>query len=147
MLSWINSTLSTKVLSIIYGLTTSRKIWNSLANCFASQSKSRIAQLKLHIHTLHQGFKSCLDYITTAKECVDQLAVIGKPVDDDDLITYLIGGLNFTFNPFISSFSFATRENGLTLEDFQAELLSYEALLENQHIPCSESWCSLSTQI
>jgi hypothetical protein len=75
-----------------------------------------------------------LDYITIAKECVDQLVVIGKPVDDDDdLITYFIGGLNSTFNPFIASFSFATRENSLTLEDFQAELLSYEALLENQN--------------
>jgi hypothetical protein len=74
-----------------------------------------------------------LDCITTTKECADQLAVIGKPVDDDDLITYLIVGLNSAFNPLIASFSFATRENNLTLEDFQAELLSYEALLKNQN--------------
>jgi hypothetical protein len=114
-----------KVLSTIYGLTTSRQVWNSLANHFASQSKSRIAQLKCQLHTLHQGSKSCLDYITTTKECADQLVVIGKPIDDEDLITYLIGGLNSAFNSFIASFSFATHENSLTIEDFQAELLSY----------------------
>jgi hypothetical protein len=121
-LSWINSTLSTKVLSTVYELTTSRQVWDSLANRFASKSKSIIAQLKRQLHTLHQGSKSCLDYITTAKECSDQLAVIGKLVDDDDVITYLIGGLNSTFNPFIASFSFATCENSLTLEDFQSKL-------------------------
>jgi hypothetical protein len=92
LLSWINLTLSTKVLSTVYGLTTPRQVWNLLANRFASQSKSRIAQLKRQLHTLYQGSKSCLDYITTAKECADQLAVIGKPIDDDDLITYLMGG-------------------------------------------------------
>jgi hypothetical protein len=131
-LSWINSTLFEKVLSTVYGLTTSRRVWLSLENRFASKSMSRITQLKRQLQTL-QGSKSCLDYITTAKECADQLAVIGKPVHDDDLITYIIGGLNSVFNPFIAFFYFATRKNGFTLEDFQAELLSYEALLENQN--------------
>jgi hypothetical protein len=114
-LSWINLTLFEKVLSTVYGLTTSRQVWLSLENRFASKSMSRITQLKRQLQTLHQGSKSCLDYITTAKECADQLAVIGKPVHDDDLITYIIGGLNSVFNPFIASFSFATRKNGFMI--------------------------------
>jgi hypothetical protein len=36
ILSWINITLSKKVLSIIYGLETSKQVWTALANQFAN---------------------------------------------------------------------------------------------------------------
>lgn len=48
VLSWINITLSKKVLSTIYGLETSKQVWTALANQFANQFKSRIANLKKH---------------------------------------------------------------------------------------------------
>jgi hypothetical protein len=59
----------------------------------------------------------------------NQLAAIGKPLDEDDLISYIIGGLNTTYNPFITSYSFATRNTSLTFDEFQSELLNYETLL------------------
>jgi hypothetical protein len=42
ILSWINLTLSKKVLSTIYGLETSRQVWTALANQFANQSKPEL---------------------------------------------------------------------------------------------------------
>jgi hypothetical protein len=64
-----------------------------------------------------------------AKSSADQLAAIGKSVDDDDLISYVIGGLNSSYHPFITSYTFATRETGLSYDQFQTELLNYEMLL------------------
>jgi hypothetical protein len=55
ILSWINITLSKKVISTIYGLETSRQVWTSLANQFANQSKTRVANLKKQLQSLHQG--------------------------------------------------------------------------------------------
>ena len=46
VLSWLIATLTPNVLSTVYGLNTSRQVWNSLATRYASQSKSRIAHLK-----------------------------------------------------------------------------------------------------
>jgi hypothetical protein len=40
ILSWINLTLSEKVLSTVYGLDTSRQVWNTLATKFANDSRS-----------------------------------------------------------------------------------------------------------
>jgi hypothetical protein len=132
ILSWINITLSKKVLSTIYGLDTSRQVWTALANQFANQSKSWIANLKKQLQSLHQGSKTCSDYVQTAKEFSDQLAVPGKPVPDEDLITYLTNGLNPSFNNFITSFSIMTRDKTLSLEDFQDELINHETLLNHQ---------------
>jgi hypothetical protein len=67
LLSWLNSTLSEKVLPTVYGLDTAKQVWNSLATRFASQNRSNISQLKRQLQNLHQGSKSCADYIQTAK--------------------------------------------------------------------------------
>jgi len=60
------------------------------------------------------------------------LAAAGKPIPDEDLITYLTNGLNPSFNGFITSFSIMTRDKTLSLEDFQDELLNHETLLNHQ---------------
>jgi hypothetical protein len=58
LLSWINITLSEKVLSTIYGLHSSKQVWTALANRFASQSRSHISHLKRQIQSLQQGSKT-----------------------------------------------------------------------------------------
>jgi len=60
------------------------------------------------------------------------LAAASKPMPDEDLITYLMNGLNPTFNSFITIISIITRDNTLSLEDFQEEFLNHETLLNHQ---------------
>ncbi|KAJ0038173.1 hypothetical protein Pint_23362 [Pistacia integerrima] len=85
ILAWLNSALSEKIMSTVYGLTTSK-----------------------------------------------MLTAAGKPVDEEDLISYVIGGLNSTYNPFITSLNFATRDKSISFDDFQTKLLNYEQLLDSQ---------------
>jgi histone deacetylase 1/2 len=68
-----------------------------------------------------------------AKNLVDQLAIAGKATDDQDLISFLLGGLWLVFTPFITSFNFACRDKDLSFDDFQAELLSFETLIDAQN--------------
>ncbi|KAJ0097285.1 hypothetical protein Patl1_27807 [Pistacia atlantica] len=105
---------------------------DSLQTQFASASRSRVALLKRQIQTLSQGNKTCSAYLDEAKAIADQLATVGKPMDDQDLISHLLGGLKVSYTPFITSYTLSTRNVDLTLEDFQAELFSFETLLENQ---------------
>jgi len=56
------------------------------------------------------------------------LAAGGKPVDDDDLISFITSGLNPAFNSFVTIFNFSSRNKDLSF----AELLIHEILLENQ---------------
>lgn len=53
-------------------------------------------------------------------------------MDDQDLITHLLGGLKVSYTPFITSYTLTTRDNDLTLDDFEAELLSFKAFLDSQ---------------
>ncbi|KAF9681349.1 hypothetical protein SADUNF_Sadunf06G0216700 [Salix dunnii] len=60
----------------------------------------------------------------------DKLAAAGQPVNDQDFITFLLGGLRTTYTPFITSYNFACRDKELSLDDFQSELLSFETLVD-----------------
>jgi hypothetical protein len=86
------------------------------------------------LQSLHQGSKNCLDYIQFAKECANQLAAVGKPVPDEDLIIYLTNGLNPSFNSFITTISILSRDKQMTFEDFQDELFNHEMLLKHQQV-------------
>jgi hypothetical protein len=74
-------------------------------------------------------------YLNLAKQWADQLSAVGKPIDDDDLISFVVSGLNPLFHTFVIIHSFATRDHDISFADFQAELLNHEILLENQHRP------------
>ncbi|KAJ0045368.1 hypothetical protein Pint_05982 [Pistacia integerrima] len=67
----------------------------------------------------------------------DQLSAAGKPIENDDLISYVVGGLNPIFTPFITTLNVATHDHSISFDDFQTELLNFEQLLEaqNQNLP------------
>jgi hypothetical protein len=81
---------------------------------------------------LQQGSKTCSEYLNTAKQWADQLSAVGKPVEDDDLISFVISGLSPVYNSFVVAFSFHVHDRAMTFANFQAELLSHEVLLQSQ---------------
>jgi hypothetical protein len=112
------------LLGIVYGLDTSKQVLSTLATKFANDSRSRIANLKRQLLSLHQCSLTYLEYIQSAKVWFDQLVAIGKPVLDEDLISFLLNGLNPSFNTFVTTVSLLTKEN--LLDDFQDELINHE---------------------
>jgi hypothetical protein len=134
LLSVITSSLSEKVLAIVYGLNTSHQAWTALATKFASKSKSRIANLKKQLQNLSQGSKSCSDYMQTAKILADQLSAAGNPIPDEEIISAILNGLQASFTHFITTYSFHTRVSEISFEDFQDELLNHEMLINQQQL-------------
>jgi len=108
-------------------------VWSALANRYANPSRSCINQLRRQLQMLRQGSKGCSEFVRFAKMLVDQLAIIEKPIRDDDLISYIVGGLKPQYNSFVTSLSFANKDNLMDLESFLSQLLSYEQLLEHQN--------------
>jgi hypothetical protein len=132
VMSWLNASLTDKVLSTLYGLCSARQVWMSLSKRYAFQSRSRVLNLKRQLQNLHQGSKTCIKYLHEAKLCADQLAAVGKPVEEDDLISAVIGGLNATFTTFITTCSFALHDSTMSFDDFQSKLLSQRCCLNNK---------------
>jgi hypothetical protein len=129
LLSWFNTTMSNRMLFSLYGHNTSKQVWSTLATRYASQSKARITYLKRQLQTLNQGSKSCSEFHEETKACAALLAATGQPVEEEDLISYVLGGLSPAYTTFITLFTFFTRTSSMSFEDFQVELLNHEILL------------------
>jgi hypothetical protein len=119
LLSWFNTTLSDRVLSSLYGLKTARQVWTTLATRYASQSKANICYLKRQLQTLNQGSQSCSAFLNEIKSIAGLLAAAGQSVEDEDLISHVLGGLNSDYTTFITLFNFTTRTTSMTFEEFQ----------------------------
>ena len=140
LLGWILASLSEKLVSTVYGLETSKQVWTASQTRFSSQSCSRISHLKHQLQTLTQSTKSCFEYLEKAKNLADQLATTSKPVDDQDFISFLLGVLQSSYTPFVTSFNFASHDTNFTFKDFLVELLGYENLLGvHQFVPGMDS--------
>ena len=68
------------------------------------------------------------------KGLADEMAAAGKKIDDDDLISQILAGLDADYNPFVSAISASARSGTpLILSDLFAELLVAEGRLEAQN--------------
>jgi hypothetical protein len=63
---------------------------------FASQSRTRIIHLRSMLLGTHKGDStSCAAYYAKMKGFTDEIATVGKHLDDEEVITYILVGLDF----------------------------------------------------
>ncbi|XXG42898.1 hypothetical protein AAC387_Pa01g3061 [Persea americana] len=79
---WITGTLSEEVLGMVVGLDTATEVWKTLEDSFARDSQEREFYLSQKLQMHRKGTSSINDYIHSFKEICDELAAIGKPVND-----------------------------------------------------------------
>jgi len=94
ILGRINATFTEIVLSTIYGLRTSHEVWKFLAIHFAFLSSTRLAQIKRQLQMIQQGNQTFTAFVDSAQRLINELAAVGKPVDDEEFITYILNGLH-----------------------------------------------------
>lgn len=80
------------------------------------------------LSTTKNGNKSVAEYVSKMKSLADEIATTGKPLDEEDLVSYILAGLDYDYNPLVSSV--ATRVEPLTVAELYALLLSFEQRME-----------------
>ena len=128
ILGWIISSLSPAVVSTIYGLETSRLAWQALGARFAAPSTSRISLIKRKLQSLQQGSMQCQQFLDAVKSLADELFVVGKTIDDSNLILSVLNGLNSFFHSFVTTYMLLAKEKSMSFSDFHAELLNFDLM-------------------
>lgn len=101
---WITGTLSEEILGMVVGLDTATEVWKTLEDSFARDSQERKFYLsqKLHMNR-NKGTSSINDYICSFKEICDELAAIGKPVNDRNKVFAFLNGLAPGYESFVTT--------------------------------------------
>ncbi|KAF3780954.1 hypothetical protein EJ110_NYTH37991 [Nymphaea thermarum] len=125
LLCWIKSSLSENVHAQIIGLKTSAEVWNALKHSYAAHSRSRVMQLKSQLQDLKKGNMSMDAYFQKVRVIAHQLAIASKPIDEDDLVLYILRGLPVEYLAF--KISMETRKEPVSLNELYGLLLMQEA--------------------
>ncbi|GAV77105.1 UBN2_3 domain-containing protein, partial [Cephalotus follicularis] len=124
LLSWLFSSLTESIHAQVIGLEISRSVWKFLNSAFASQSQACIMQLLLSLHSLKKGDDAMTTYLLKAKSIADELTLASKPISDDDMVLYVLGGLSSEYAAFVTSVT--TRDSPISVVDLQGMLLNEE---------------------
>uniref|UniRef100_A0A5K1DGQ8 Retrotransposon gag domain-containing protein n=1 Tax=Nymphaea colorata TaxID=210225 RepID=A0A5K1DGQ8_9MAGN len=129
LLGWPISSLTDVVHSQIVGLKTSHEVWSALRRIYAAHSHSRIQRLRAQLQSIRKGTDSIATYFHKVKGIAHQLALASKPVENDDMISYILVGIPAHEYGALRT-SLNTRVEQIELEELLSLLLIHEAQCE-----------------
>ncbi|GAB2274459.1 hypothetical protein Dimus_039086 [Dionaea muscipula] len=134
LLSAIFLAVTSSIKPLIATATTSHQAWLKLNTLYASKSRTRVLQLKEDLATMHRGSKSVSEYMHSIKRLADELALIDRPLTDDDITLYILQGIGPDFRDIVGSIR--VREKSLTFEELHDLLVGHESYLRRMDTAC-----------
>lgn len=128
LLSCLLNSLTKEVLALVATTTTSAGAWKALEEMLSAHSKAQVTNLRMKLATLKKGSMTSSTYFTKMCSIKYELAAVGKVIDDDEMVHYILTGLDYEYNPFVSSV--LGRVGSITLGGLYSQLLSYDMRLE-----------------
>lgn len=130
VLSYLLSSLTRDALASVASLKTSAEVWRALAEMFASQTRARTVSIRISLATAKKGGSSVVEYYSKMKRLADEMAAAGKALGDEEIVSYIITGLEEDYNPLVSAV--LARDTPMSPSELYSHMLSYESRLEMQ---------------
>ncbi|KAG7533110.1 Zinc finger CCHC-type superfamily [Arabidopsis thaliana x Arabidopsis arenosa] len=119
--------LSPSVQGLVSRATTSSQIWSTLASTFATPSRGHIKQLKTQLQQWRKGNRTIDEYVQGLLTRLDQLAILGKPLDHEDQVEAILAGLPEDYKPVVDQIE--GKDKPPTIADVHERLRNHEAKL------------------
>ena len=87
--------------------------------------------------TAQKGSSIIADYFNKMKSLADDMAAAGKRLEDEEIISYVLAGLDMDFNPIVSVVT--ARTEPLSLGELYTQLVSWEQRMDLLHGGSSSS--------
>ena len=68
------------------------------------------------------------EYVGKMRSLADEMMFSGKPLDDEELISYILAGLEYDYNPIMSAI--VSRTDAISVGEVFSQLLSFEQRME-----------------
>jgi hypothetical protein len=133
VLGFLVRNMRRKVLTQMVGLRTSAAVWKAVTEMFASQSQARVVQLRTRLNQYRKENKTGQVYLDEIKGLYDEMAAAGKPLDNLDVISHILSGLDEEYDGFVAAITALIKtEKNVSLSDVYSQFMSYEARMESR---------------
>jgi hypothetical protein len=96
------SSISHDVLVQIVVLPTASDVWKHIETSYASQSHARVINTHMDSATTEKGSLTTVEYISMMKSLADDMVSPEKKLDDEELSSYILIGLDSEYNSLVS---------------------------------------------
>ncbi|KAK1613760.1 hypothetical protein QYE76_019277 [Lolium multiflorum] len=93
-LRYLLNSLSPDILSHVLGAETTAAAWKTIDNMFKTSARSKVQHLRSELNDIKKLQMSANEYYTKMKGFASELAAVGEALDDDELIGYMLRGLD-----------------------------------------------------
>ena len=128
VLNYLMNSLSKEVLAQFVGKENTYDLWTGITTLFASQSQSRITNLRIAITTTKKGSMSSTAYISKMKSLGDELAAAGCPVSDPEMVDYVLAGLNCDYDPVVAAIGVV--KTSINADELFAQIAAFDQRME-----------------
>lgn len=119
--------ISLNVQSVVSSATTSKEVWDILATTYGNPTRGHLRQLRIQIRTCSKGTKTISEYLRIIKAKSDELALLGSPMDQEDLTEQILAGLSDDYKPEIDAVN--ARDRPISFPELHERLLNREAMI------------------
>ncbi|XP_073351811.1 uncharacterized protein [Aegilops tauschii subsp. strangulata] len=128
VLSYLLNSLSQEILAQVIGKESTFDLWIALTTLFASQSQSRIKNLRIAIANTKKGNMSSNIFIAKMKSLGDELAAAGRPVSDPEMVDYILAGLDRDYDPIVVAVR--AIKNSIIVDDLFSQISAFDQRME-----------------
>lgn len=121
---------------ILSTASTATEIWTTLSTTYAKPSRGHVKQLRQQIQNWKKGTKSINEYLQGLTTRFDELALLGKALDHEDQIKFILDGLPEEYKTMADQIE--GRDTAPSLSEIHEKLLNQEAKLQSA-LPPTES--------
>ncbi|XP_012854394.1 PREDICTED: uncharacterized protein LOC105973899 [Erythranthe guttata] len=132
----IQATVNSTISPTINNCTTFADAWNKLETSFANRSNTRMLSIMSSLMTNKKEGKTVAAYMSRVKNLVDDLALIGHPLNDSQVMSYALNGLGDEFKELTAAVR--VRDTPLSFEDLYDKLLDEELIRNNGELKDEE---------
>jgi hypothetical protein len=110
---------------------TAAEAWAFLEATFSYIKKARAVNTRIALSTTRKGDLTISEYVGKMRALADEMASAGNPLDDEDIISYILAGLDDEYNPVVTTL--VARSDSVSVAEAYAQLLNFEQRMHLLH--------------
>ena len=128
VLGYLISNMSSYIQSQLTACKTAAKTWRAVEGMFSSMTRARAVNTRIALATMKKGNLSMAEYVGKMRSLADEITSTGKTIDDDELVSYILAGLDYDYNPIVTSLT--ARIEPLSVGEAYNQLLAFEQRMD-----------------
>jgi hypothetical protein len=126
--SFLLASVSKEILIRIAMVKTVVEAWTKLEDQFTSQTRAHTISTRMTLANICKGNLSVTEYLAKMQSLDNDMSATGKPLDDEDLVQYILAGLDEDYDSVVNSV--LARPQAITVSELAYQMLAFESHID-----------------